>query len=50
MLLMDVKSSHHGLKELNMLQNLEDNLQFRKSFRFLFVYLQQNVEVWNQNI
>ncbi len=35
---------------VNILLDLEENSQFGKLFRFLFVYLQQNYVVWNKRI
>ncbi len=35
---------------VNIFLDLEENFQFGKLLRFLFVYLQQNYVVWNKRI
>ena len=52
-----MESFHNNIKSnvkmdiiVNIFLDLEENFQFGKLFRFLFVYLQQNYVVWNKRI
>lgn len=46
----NIKSNVKMAIIVNIFLDLEENFQFGKIFRFLFVYLQQNYVVWNKRI
>ena len=46
----NIKSNVKMAIIVNIFLDLEENFQFGKLFRFLFVYLQQNYVVWNKRI
>lgn len=46
----NIKSNVKMAIIVNIFLDLEENFQFGKLLRFLFVYLQQNYVVWNKRI
>lgn len=46
----NIKSNVKMAIIVNIFLDLEENFQFGKLLRFLFIYLQQNYVVWNKRI